>query len=378
MACVSAARPSSLSLLFFNMRVSFHTLKFSFAFCAALLATDWSFSSSLVLAKRKRVFTDTPQPDPEREEGRVQLQMPSVGKEFAEELANASKASARAKHWYEYQRVSNALVQLLEREAKAGTRVLYFNLINAERQFQQGPSGDLNLNRYGEVLEFMLKGKGGGMPLKHDEEGGIGKMLGCVPQRERWCVENIARAARTGTWLTVENCHRWKTASALGLAQGAAAAHKDFEQEFKSGFGPADLSIDWQEVCQHCYSERVQTSVRVVREDGILECLQLPDEESGALTAQIPGNWTIDVSTRTTIGGGMRMEERKMLPIGGRWISLSSIHKLILSELVEGNVHIRPLLADDAFGPPLTTHRIRDNDFEVATDGVFDYAILLW
>ena len=58
-ACVS--RPALfLVWALFNMRVSFHTLKLSFAFCAALLATDWSFSSSLFLAKRKRVFTDTP------------------------------------------------------------------------------------------------------------------------------------------------------------------------------------------------------------------------------------------------------------------------------------------------------------------------------
>jgi hypothetical protein len=28
------------------------------------------------------------------------------------------------------------------------------------------------------------------------------------------------------------------------------------------------------------------------------ECLELPDEESESLSAQVPGNWTIDVSTR--------------------------------------------------------------------------------
>jgi len=52
----------------------------------------------------------------------------------------------------QYQHTSNALVQLLEREAQKGVRELHFKVVNPERQFSQG--GDLN--RYGEV--FLLLG----------------------------------------------------------------------------------------------------------------------------------------------------------------------------------------------------------------------------
>lgn len=130
--------------------------------------------------KKRRIYTIEPQPDAEREEGRVQLRMPVVDGEFAAELANASRAATRAKHWHEYQRASQAVVRVLEREADKGARVVYFNVINPDRQFSQ--SGDMN--RYGDAVKFMMKGKSS-LPLKGGDDDGLSQMMGCVPQRER-------------------------------------------------------------------------------------------------------------------------------------------------------------------------------------------------
>jgi hypothetical protein len=134
-----------------------------------------------------------------------------------------------------------------------------------------------------------------------------------------------------------------------------------------------DISIDWPKLCSDCFSERVQTSVRALREQGP-ECLSLTDEEADHLAPQFPSNWTIDVSTRTTIGG-MRMEERKLVPIGGRWAPLASLHSLLLLELVDGGLHVRHLRPDGSEAPePLTAAAIRDA--HPAT--FFNFAVHLW
>jgi hypothetical protein len=65
-----------------------------------------------------------------------------------------------------------------------------------------------------------------------------------------------------------------------------------------------------RQICHECFGQRVQTAVVAFRDQG-QECLDISDEESENLAPQFPSNWTIDVSTRTTIGG-MRMEERKV------------------------------------------------------------------
>ena len=134
-----------------------------------------------------------------------------------------------------------------------------------------------------------------------------------------------------------------------------------------------DISVDWPKICSGCFSQRVQTSVRAMREGGA-EFLTLSDEESENLAPQYPSNWTIDVSTRTTIGG-MRMEERKLVPIGGRWAPLASLHSLLLLELVEGGLHLRQLRPDGTETPEaLTPAAIRDA--HPAT--FFNFAVHLW
>jgi hypothetical protein len=111
-------------------------------------------------------------------------------------------------------------------------------VVNPDRQFQQG--GDLN--RYGDVMEYMLKGNKGGMPLRDEEssDSAAAQMLGCVPSRERRCSEKIARAARQGSWITVENCHRWQAAHSLALSDG-----------FEDGMsGLPDVGMDWRQICE--------------------------------------------------------------------------------------------------------------------------------
>ena len=71
-------------------------------------------------------------------------------------------------------------MRVLEREADKGARVVYFNVINPDRQFSQ--SGDMN--RYGDAVKFMMKGKSS-LPLKGGDDDGLSQMMGCVPQRER-------------------------------------------------------------------------------------------------------------------------------------------------------------------------------------------------
>jgi hypothetical protein len=168
----------------------------------------------------------------------------------------------------------------------------------------------------------------------------------------------LAPYARAGA---VENCHRWSQSAQL-LPDSAGATND-----------VPDISIDWPKLCSDCFSQRVQTSVRALREQGP-ECLQMSDEEADFLAPQYPSNWTIDVSTRTTIGG-MRMEERKLVPIGGRWAPLAPLHALLLLELVEGGLHIRAVAPDGTESPhPLTPATIRD-----AHPGTFfNFAVHLW
>ena len=204
----------------------------------SVVAVLWSASMTGAEAKkRRRTYSMEDQPDRSREEGRVRLMMPSVGKDYAAELANASRAATREKYWHEYQRASNAIVKVLDREAANGARVLFFRVVNPDRQFQQ--NGDLN--RYGDVMEYMLKGNKGGMPLRDEETGSAAaQMLGCVPARERWCAEKIARAARQGSFITVENCHRWQAAYSLALSDGLEDAMSDLPE----------VGLDWAKMCE--------------------------------------------------------------------------------------------------------------------------------
>ena len=125
------------------------------------------------------------------------LRNPCVGKKFVTELGNVSRAATKLLDLNEYETVSDTLVKILVREAEKGTRVLYFNLVNPERSFSQ--HGDLS--RYSDVLEFMLKSKG--MPASEEgNEGVLSATLGCLPLRERFCVDKISRASRLGSWIT--------------------------------------------------------------------------------------------------------------------------------------------------------------------------------
>jgi len=133
-----------------------------------------------------------------------------------------------------------------------------------------------------------------------------------------------------------------------------------------------DVSVDWRRLCSECFGERVQVSARAHREGGH-ECLELSDEESEALVPQFSSNWTIDVSTRTTIGG-MRMEERKLLPIGRRWLPLASLQSALLHDMVLSGLHIRGMSEEGAPGPQVTLDSIRDS----YPGTVFNYAIYLW
>jgi len=272
---------------------------------------------------------------------------------FAAELANVSKAATKLKYWEEYDTVSTALVRLLMREAEKGTRELHIAVVNRDRQFNQ--QGDMG--RYSEVLDFMLKGKEGAA----DAENMMGAAMGCLPMRERFCVEKLGRAARLGSWITVENCHRWFQATMLLPEDGGSA-----------GFDLPDISVDWQKVCTECFSQRLQVSV-VARRAEEEECLQLPDQEAESLSAQVGSNWTIDISTRTSIGG-MRMEERKLLPIGPRWVTSEAVQAVILQELVEGGIRVRELSKEGVAGPLITADDLRDRYPETITD----FAISLW
>mmetsp|Transcript_42786 Transcript_42786/g.83696 ORF Transcript_42786/g.83696 Transcript_42786/m.83696 type:complete len:190 (+) Transcript_42786:31-600(+) len=186
-------------------------------------------------------------------------------------------------------------------------------------------------------------------------------VMGCMPLREKYCMEKMARASRLGSFVSVENCHRWNQATML-LGDGMDSEGRDMP----------DVSVDWRRLCSECFGGRVQVSVRVHREQG-MECLELSDEQSESLVPQFPSNWTIDVSTRTTIGG-MRMEERKLLPIGQRWLPLSSLHSAFLHDMVSSGLHIKALAEDGSPGPVITLDAIRD-----AYPGTFfNYAIYLW
>ena len=122
------------------------------------------------------------------------LRNPCVTTSFSNELSNVSRAATKLLDLNEYEQVSSTIIKILVREAEKGTRVLHFSLVNPERQFSQ--HGDLS--RYSDVLEFMLKSKG----LPEADEGVLGATLGCLPLRERYCVDKISRASRLGSWIT--------------------------------------------------------------------------------------------------------------------------------------------------------------------------------
>ncbi len=122
------------------------------------------------------------------------LRRPVVGTGFAADLANVSRAATKLDNFEEYEQVSTNIVKILVREAEKGSRVLHFNLINPDRQFSH--QGDLS--RYSDVLGFVLKSKG----VNDADDGVLSSALGCLPQRERYCVEKISRANRMGSWIT--------------------------------------------------------------------------------------------------------------------------------------------------------------------------------
>ena len=125
------------------------------------------------------------------------LRSPCVSSSFASELSNVSRAATKLIDLNEYEQVSSTIIKILVREAEKGTRVLHFSLVNPDRQFSQ--HGDMS--RYSDVLEFMLKSKG----MPEADEGVLSATLGCLPLRERYCVDKISRASRLGSWITGHN-----------------------------------------------------------------------------------------------------------------------------------------------------------------------------
>jgi len=301
------------------------------------------------LAKKKRSSGSSV---PDRDEALDSF----LGPGFGEILANVSRASVKLQHWDEYDRVADQIRSLLIREGEKGTRVIQFTVVNPDRQFGQGN----DMGRYSEVLQYMLKGKGPEGEGQSDDD--VAKaVMGCIPLRERYCLEKMARATRLGSFVSVENCHRWNQATLL-LGDGLGAEGRDMP----------DVSVDWRKLCSECFGERVQVAVKAHREGGH-ECLELSDEESESLVPQFPSNWTIDVSTRTTIGG-MRMEERKLLPIGKRWLPLPSLQSAILRDMAASGLHIRGMGEDGQPGLQVTEQTIR----ETYPGTVFNYAVYLW
>ncbi|EKX44870.1 hypothetical protein GUITHDRAFT_139479 [Guillardia theta CCMP2712] len=297
----------------------------------------------------------------------------AVPASFGFEIANVSRVATKLRYWNEYERTSKEIVKTIMREAEKGTRILKFEVINPDRIFNQ----DGGMGPYNEVLDFMLKGK---MNLKDEsgrEEAIVNPMFACIPMRERYkpgasgdsaaeslspsrfCIEKISRASRLGSWISVVG--------------------RNFELKLLMISSDRRIVIDGRQclccclkVCEDCFYQRLQTTVKAVRE-GEVECVELSDQQSENLLPQVPGNWTIDVSTRTTIGS-MRMEEKKFLPIGSRWSQLPAIHSVILSELMEGNLHVRPLGSDGNPLEPLTPGDLRDKYF----GKTFNFAVYLW
>ena len=156
-----------------------------------LLILILAFSGSALKGKDKGKKKSSQVPNLEK------LRNSCVGASFASELSNVSRAATKLLDLNEYDQVSTTMVKILFREAEKGTRVLYFSLVNPERQFTQ--HGDLS--RYSDVLDFMLKSKG--MPASEDgSDGVLSATLGCLPLRERFCVDKITRASRLGSWIT--------------------------------------------------------------------------------------------------------------------------------------------------------------------------------
>jgi hypothetical protein len=69
----------------------------------------------------------------------------------------------------------------------------------------------------------------------------------------------------------------------------------------------------------------------------------------------------------------------QLLPIGGRWMPLVSVHSIVLQEMIEGGLHVRQLNQDGSLGVVLTKEAIRVSHMHLCVDTLFvRETVMVW